>query len=98
MFLIEFNNILGITGDVRIDENGERDADYSILDLDPITGKFEVVAHYYSTSKIYSPVKGKRIHWPGGKDGPPQDVPPCGFMGNDPACNVNGNNFLNLII
>lgn len=37
----------GITGHVRIDNNGDRDADYSILDLDPITGRFEVVAHYY---------------------------------------------------
>ncbi|XP_037950406.1 receptor-type guanylate cyclase gcy-28 [Teleopsis dalmanni] len=37
----------GITGHVRIDESGDRDADYSILDLDPINGKFAVVAHYY---------------------------------------------------
>ncbi len=28
-------------------DNGDRDADYSIIDLDPITGRFEVVAHYY---------------------------------------------------
>lgn len=42
-----FNRIIsGITGHVRIDDDGDRDADYSILDLDPITGKFEVVAHY----------------------------------------------------
>ncbi|RZF32953.1 hypothetical protein LSTR_LSTR000823 [Laodelphax striatellus] len=40
-------NFEGITGHVRIDENGERDADYAVLDLDPITGRFEVVAHYY---------------------------------------------------
>lgn len=39
--------ILGITGHVRIDSSGDRDADYSILDLDPITGRFEVVGHYY---------------------------------------------------
>lgn len=38
---------IGITGHVRIDDNGDRDADYSIIDLDPITGRFEVVAHYY---------------------------------------------------
>lgn len=42
---------LGITGHVRIDDNGDRDADYSILDLDPITGRFEVVAHYYGLHK-----------------------------------------------
>ncbi|XP_054277953.1 atrial natriuretic peptide receptor 1-like [Macrosteles quadrilineatus] len=76
----------GITGHVRIDENGERDADYSVLDLDPITGKFEVVAHYYGVNRTYQPVANKRIHWPGGKEGPPADIPRCGFMGNDPIC------------
>lgn len=32
----------GVTGNVTIDENGDRDADYSILDMNPDTGKFEV--------------------------------------------------------
>ena len=81
---------LGVTGQVRIDENGERDADYGILDLDPITGEFEEIAHYYGKTKEYSPVSGKRIHWPGGKEGPPNDVPPCGFMGNNPSCAESG--------
>nr|XP_029730687.1 atrial natriuretic peptide receptor 1-like isoform X2 [Aedes albopictus] len=76
----------GITGNVRIDDNGDRDADYSILDLDPITGRFEVVAHYYGRTRAYSPVKGKRIHWPGGREGPPPDVPKCGFLGTSPSC------------
>ncbi|XP_066996048.1 atrial natriuretic peptide receptor 1 [Anabrus simplex] len=76
----------GITGNVRIDDNGDRDADYSVLDLDPVTGRFEVVAHYCGVDRHYSPVPGKKIHWPGGKDGPPPDVPPCGFMGNHPDC------------
>ncbi|CAH0550987.1 unnamed protein product [Brassicogethes aeneus] len=70
----------------RIDDNGDRDADYSILDLDPITGKFEVVANYYGLRKIYSPVEGKKIHWPGGREGPPPDKPKCGFLGNNPDC------------
>lgn len=42
---------VGITGHVRIDNSGDRDADYSILDLDPITGRFEVVAHYYGLNR-----------------------------------------------
>ncbi|GJQ80785.1 hypothetical protein Trydic_g9376 [Trypoxylus dichotomus] len=79
----------GITGHVRIDDNGDRDADYSILDLDPITGKFEVVAHYYGLHRKYSPVQGQRIHWPGGREDPPPDVPKCGFMGNHPDCKDN---------
>ncbi|XP_069678523.1 atrial natriuretic peptide receptor 1 isoform X2 [Periplaneta americana] len=82
-------NFHGITGHVRIDDNGDRDADYSVLDLDPITGRFEVVAHYYGLSRNYTPVKDKTIHWPGSMEGPPPDVPPCGFMGNDPACHSN---------
>ncbi|KAJ8937178.1 hypothetical protein NQ314_012015, partial [Rhamnusium bicolor] len=79
-------DFLGITGHVRIDDNGDRDADYSILDLDPITGKFEVVGHYNGLHKLYSPVPGKKIHWPGGREGPPPDVPKCGFMDNSPDC------------
>lgn len=31
----------GITGDVHIDANGDRFADYSLLDMDPETNKFE---------------------------------------------------------
>ncbi|XP_046602850.1 atrial natriuretic peptide receptor 1 [Neodiprion virginianus] len=79
-------DFLGITGHVRIDDNGDRDADYSILDLDPINGRFEVVAHYLGLNREYSPVSGKRIHWPGGREGPPADIPECGFLGNDPIC------------
>lgn len=39
--------LLGITGNVSIDENGDRNLDYSILDMNPLTGNFEVVANYY---------------------------------------------------
>ncbi|XP_059225614.1 atrial natriuretic peptide receptor 1 [Stomoxys calcitrans] len=82
-------NFDGITGHVRIDDNGDRDADYSILDLDPINGKFAVVAHYYGLHRNYSGVHGKKIHWPGGKEGPPPDIPKCGFLGNSPKCHGN---------
>ncbi|XP_052131818.1 receptor-type guanylate cyclase gcy-28, partial [Frankliniella occidentalis] len=76
----------GITGHVRIDDSGDRDADYSVLDLDPITGRFEEVAHYSGLTKNYTPLMGKQIHWPGGSTGPPPDVPACGFMNTDPQC------------
>ncbi|XP_011872012.1 PREDICTED: atrial natriuretic peptide receptor 1 isoform X2 [Vollenhovia emeryi] len=79
-------DFMGITGHVRIDDNGDRDADYSILDLDPITGRFEVVAHYLGLTREYIPMTGKKIHWPGGREGPPPDIPECGFLGNDPYC------------
>lgn len=32
----------GITGDVNIDANGDRIADYSLLDMDPNTNEFKV--------------------------------------------------------
>ncbi|XP_028025335.1 atrial natriuretic peptide receptor 1 [Bombyx mandarina] len=76
----------GITGHVRIDKVGDRDADYAILDLDPVTGKFEVVAFYHGLNSSYKPVPGKAIHWPGGRRGPPPDTPRCGFLGTDPTC------------
>ncbi|XP_071439593.1 atrial natriuretic peptide receptor 1 isoform X2 [Hetaerina americana] len=82
-------DFVGITGHVRIDDNGDRDADYSVSDFDPDTGRFEVVAHYYGLHRTYSPVEEKRIHWPGGRMSPPPDIPFCGFMGNDPACRGN---------
>ncbi|XP_038211303.1 atrial natriuretic peptide receptor 1 [Zerene cesonia] len=76
----------GITGHVRIDAVGDRDADYAILDLDPVTGKFEVVAFYHGLNMSYKPVAGKAIHWPGGRRAPPPDKPRCGFLGTDPIC------------
>nr|XP_042913606.1 atrial natriuretic peptide receptor 1 [Parasteatoda tepidariorum] len=69
----------GITGKVTIDENGDRDADYSILDMNPLTGVFEVVANYIGTEKQVVDEPGKTIHWAGGRKNPPLDNPPCGF-------------------
>jgi len=36
----------GITGDVKIDANGDRIADYSLLDMDPTTNEFKVLILY----------------------------------------------------
>nr|XP_006813370.1 PREDICTED: atrial natriuretic peptide receptor 1-like [Saccoglossus kowalevskii] len=70
----------GISGNVRIDENGDRDADYSLLEMtDTINGTFSVIANYYGTRKVYEPVAGVKIDWPGSM--PPDDVPVCGFEG-----------------
>ncbi|XP_077865373.1 atrial natriuretic peptide receptor 1-like [Saccoglossus kowalevskii] len=69
----------GITGNVTIDGNGDRDADYSLLDMtDPERGTFEVVLNYYGDRKAVEKVAD--IHWPGGATGPPPDVPACGFQ------------------
>lgn len=68
----------GITGDVIIDANGDRISDYSLLDMNPETGYFQVVANYYNKTGLQY-VKGKTIHWAGGRTEPPPDKPICGF-------------------
>ncbi|XP_024939359.1 atrial natriuretic peptide receptor 1 isoform X6 [Cephus cinctus] len=72
----------GITGDVNIDENGDRIADYSLLDMNPATSKFEIVANYYGANQTLEYVSGRRIHWSGGRLEPPPDTPACGFDGS----------------
>lgn len=68
----------GITGNVTIDSNGDRISDYSLLDMNPETGHFEIVANYFNKSGLKY-VEGKSIHWAGGRLGPPPDRPKCGF-------------------
>ncbi|XP_077870006.1 atrial natriuretic peptide receptor 1-like [Saccoglossus kowalevskii] len=71
----------GIQGDVTIDANGDRDADFMMFDMtDPVAGTFEVVGHYFGYSKTYMEVEGRSIHWPAGAPGPPKDEPDCGFF------------------
>ncbi|XP_031842737.1 atrial natriuretic peptide receptor 1 [Nomia melanderi] len=72
----------GITGDVNIDENGDRIADYSLLNMNPATSRFEIVANFYGANKTFEYVPGKKIHWSGGRDEPPPDTPTCGFDGS----------------
>ncbi|CAK9824817.1 Atrial natriuretic peptide receptor 1 [Anthophora retusa] len=72
----------GITGDVNIDENGDRIADYSLLDMNPETSTFQIVANYYGANKTLEYIPGKRIHWSGGRSEPPPDTPTCGFDGS----------------
>lgn len=73
--------IQGITGDITMTDNGDRVSDYSLLDMDPTTGRFVVVANYI-TNKGIEYVEGTRIHWSGGRDEPPADQPACGFDGS----------------
>uniref|UniRef100_A0A1I8JDN4 Guanylate cyclase n=2 Tax=Macrostomum lignano TaxID=282301 RepID=A0A1I8JDN4_9PLAT len=69
----------GITGTVSINANGDRNADYSLLDMDKNTKNFTVVAHYYGNTKRYELVSGKVIDWFSKDNLPPPDVPKCGF-------------------
>ncbi|XP_042295204.1 atrial natriuretic peptide receptor 1 isoform X2 [Sceloporus undulatus] len=74
----------GVTGLLRIDQNGDRETDYSLWDMDPKSGEFEIVADYNGTTKKIQMVSGKSIHWPGNSI--PRDVPFCGFENSNPAC------------
>ncbi|KAK2518221.1 atrial natriuretic peptide receptor 1 [Columba guinea] len=74
----------GVTGFLKIDENGDRESDYSLWDMDPLTGDFQIVANYNGTTKKIHMVPGREIHWPGNVV--PSDVPPCGFDNSNPLC------------
>lgn len=50
----------GMTGDVIIDANGDRISDYSLLDMNPETGYFQVVANYYNKTGLQY-VEGKSV-------------------------------------
>ncbi|NXJ00460.1 ANPRA protein, partial [Psophia crepitans] len=74
----------GVTGFLKIDENGDRESDYSLWDMDPVRGDFQIVANYNGTTKKIQMVPGRDIQWPGNTV--PSDVPPCGFDNSDPLC------------
>lgn len=69
----------GITGNVSIDSNGDRLSDYSLLDMNPNTSHFEIVAVYYHNNEKLKFVEDKKIHWTGGRTEAPADKPECGF-------------------
>ncbi|KAM3173121.1 hypothetical protein ACTXT7_013119 [Hymenolepis weldensis] len=71
----------GIAENVSIDENGDRTTDYSLLDMNPETGNYEVVGHYSGTSKKYLALPSRTIDWVNEDNIPPPDTPRCGFDG-----------------
>ncbi|XP_013785353.1 atrial natriuretic peptide receptor 1-like, partial [Limulus polyphemus] len=76
----------GLTGDIYINSNGDREADYTLNDLDPSTGEMRPVATYFGAKQMFEKIPGVKIHWPGGWTGPPPDVPRCGFTGDSAQC------------
>jgi len=74
------STIKGVTGTVYINDNGDRIADYALLDMDPEDGKFKDVAVYHGLNKSFEMKPGRKIHWPN-RDKPPFDKPECGFDG-----------------
>ncbi|XP_017847573.1 atrial natriuretic peptide receptor 1 isoform X2 [Drosophila busckii] len=70
----------GITGNVTIDSNGDRISAYSLLDMNPTTGRFEIVAHFLHNRLEFE--AKREIHWPGGRNQAPPDRPICGYDGS----------------
>uniref|UniRef100_A0A5F9DG25 Guanylate cyclase n=1 Tax=Oryctolagus cuniculus TaxID=9986 RepID=A0A5F9DG25_RABIT len=75
----------GVMGYLKMDSNGDRDTDFSLWDMDPETGAFQVALNYNGTSQELLAVSGRKLYWPLGY--PPPDIPKCGFDNEDPACN-----------
>ncbi|XP_030644329.1 atrial natriuretic peptide receptor 1 [Chanos chanos] len=75
----------GVTGLVKIDEDGDRETDFALWDMtDTETGVYEIVAVYNGSKKEMVDQPGRRVQWPGGS--PPPDIPECGFKNDNPAC------------
>ncbi|KTG02253.1 hypothetical protein cypCar_00004472, partial [Cyprinus carpio] len=80
----------GVTGLVRIDENGDRETDFALWDMTEMnSGNFQIVAVYNGTQKQMKILPGMAVQWPGGSI--PLDVPLCGFKNDNPACHARGN-------
>ena len=48
-------SVSGVSGNVSINGNGDREADYALLDMDPKTGRFDVRSireHSHMTSDV----------------------------------------------
>ncbi|RWS01056.1 atrial natriuretic peptide receptor 1-like protein, partial [Dinothrombium tinctorium] len=78
----------GLTGDVYINANGDRESDYTLNDMDPETYLMQPVATFYGFRQIYERHEGMMIHWPTENGEAPLDVPYCGFMGDAPKCAI----------
>uniref|UniRef100_A0A8C2FNT4 Guanylate cyclase n=1 Tax=Cyprinus carpio TaxID=7962 RepID=A0A8C2FNT4_CYPCA len=77
----------GVTGLVRIDENGDRETDFALWDMTEMnSGNFQIVAVYNGTQKQMKILPGMAVQWPGGSI--PLDVPLCGFKNDNPACHA----------
>ncbi|XP_076087705.1 atrial natriuretic peptide receptor 1-like [Mytilus galloprovincialis] len=74
----------GIQGNLVFDSIGALEPEYSLHDVNPITGEFKVVGDYFSFSRQLI-LSNASIQWPGNK-GPPKNTPYCGFVNENPAC------------
>ncbi|KAK2140351.1 hypothetical protein LSH36_1384g00003 [Paralvinella palmiformis] len=76
----------GVSGKVVLDDNGDREPDFWITDMDPKTGAFvkvaEVINYDLGVREFRKDIR--QPQWPNGKVGhanAPPDTPSCGFNG-----------------
>ena len=81
---------VGLTGDILINENGDREADYTLNDMDPETGFMIPIATYYGARRVYEKLPGYEITWSGGRTEAPLDIPRCGFLNDVVECQEPG--------
>uniref|UniRef100_A0A8D0D981 Guanylate cyclase n=1 Tax=Sander lucioperca TaxID=283035 RepID=A0A8D0D981_SANLU len=72
----------GVTGQVHLDENGDRETDFALWDM--IDNKTSIVLVYNSSEEQLTAIPGTTLQWLGGVR--PRDVPVCGFKNDNPAC------------
>ena len=83
----------GVMGNLTIDSNGDRRTDFSLLDFNPEKDMFEVVKVYHGVTNSFESVGD--IDWPY-REGPPLDVPHCGFDGM--LCNTRGKQIVAILL
>ena len=77
---------IGITGEVYVNQNGDRETDYTVNDLDPVTGVMTPVGTFFGKNESYTLNLGSSVHWPSLNNRPPLDIPSCGFLGDASHC------------
>nr|XP_027201054.1 atrial natriuretic peptide receptor 1-like isoform X2 [Dermatophagoides pteronyssinus] len=75
-----WNNVYqnGLTGEIFLNENGDRELDYTLNDFDSETGMMRPVMTFYGRKQLIKRVDGIRIRWPNDSIAP-SDFPFCGF-------------------
>ncbi|CAG2192758.1 ANPRA [Mytilus edulis] len=72
----------GVTGNVHLDNHGDREPDYWIWGLKSASAKYEVVMEAKMTNQIQQKIfQVQSIEWKTIDHGPPPDEPICGFNG-----------------
>ncbi|XP_078335729.1 atrial natriuretic peptide receptor 1-like [Crassostrea virginica] len=75
------NTFTSMTGNVSLNENGDRQQGYKIEQIESTPDfRLRTVGYFFTEDGLYRDDSYNRIRWPDGV-GPPADRPPCGFLG-----------------